>query len=133
MRKERERDPTVCQCGDWVIDFPPEWNHTELTNRRSPSCLSANRCSLALVVVGSGTEGWSQVHMEHFDTVALPLEPGEEGTDWIEGWGGCKGTREEREGTGANRKAQECKRNQRGVGVGEEGEGKGKRCLRDRN
>lgn len=79
-RKETERDQIECWCDDWVIDFPPEWNHTELTNRRSPSCSSVSRCSLGTVAVGSGTEGWSQVHMEHFDKVALTLEPGEEGT-----------------------------------------------------
>lgn len=32
-------------------------------------------------MVGSGTEGWSQVRMEHLDKVALTPEPGEEGTD----------------------------------------------------
>lgn len=79
-RKETERDQTECLCDDWVIDFPPEWNHMELTNRRSPSCPSVNRCSLGTVAAGSGTEGWSQVRMEHFDRVALTPEPGEGGT-----------------------------------------------------
>ena len=69
-RKETERDQTECWCDGWVIDFPPEWNHMELTNQRSPSCLSVNHCSLGTAAVGSGTEGWSQVHMEHFDRVA---------------------------------------------------------------
>lgn len=34
-----------------------------------------------VVVVDSGTKGWSQVHTEHFDRVALILESGVEGTD----------------------------------------------------
>lgn len=42
-------------------------------------------------MVGSGTEGWDQVHMEHFDRVALIPEHGEEGTvvgqERREGWG----------------------------------------------
>lgn len=78
--RETERDQTEWRCDDWVIGFPPEWNHMEPTNQRSPSCPSTHRCSLGTVAVGSGTEGWSQVHMEHFDRVALTPEPGEEGT-----------------------------------------------------
>lgn len=86
-----ERDQTECWCDDWVIDFPPEQNHMELTNQRSPSCSSVSRCSLGTAAVGSGTEGWSQVHTEHFDRVALTLEPGEVGT--AGGWGGVEGVK----------------------------------------
>lgn len=78
--KETEKEQTGWWCDDWVIDFPPGWNHTEPTNQRSPFCSSLNHCNLGIVAVGSGTEGWSQVHMEHFDKVALIPEPGEEGT-----------------------------------------------------
>lgn len=90
-RRETERDQTECWRDDWVIDFPPEQNHMELTNQRSPSCSSVSRCSLGTAAVGSGTEGWSQVHTEHFDRVALTLEPGEVGT--AGGWGGVEGVK----------------------------------------
>lgn len=84
MRKETERGQTEGRCDDWVVDFPPEWNHMELTSQWSPSCPSVSHCSLGMVAVGSGTEG--QVHMEHFDSVALTPGPGGEGT----GKGGIK-------------------------------------------
>lgn len=86
MRKETERGQTEGRCDDWVVDFPPEWNHMELTSQWSPSCPSVSHCSLGMVAVGSGTEGRSQVHMEHFDSVALTPGPGGEGT----GKGGIK-------------------------------------------
>lgn len=86
MRKEMERGQTEGRCDDWVVDFPPEWNHMELTSQWSPSCPSVSHCSLGMVAVGSGTEGRSQVHMEHFDSVALTPGPGGEGT----GKGGIK-------------------------------------------
>lgn len=86
--RETEREQTEWWCDDWVIDFPPEWNHMEPTNRRSPSCPPLNRCSLGMVAAGSGTEGRSQVHMEHFDRVALTPASGEEGT--VIGWRGTE-------------------------------------------
>ena len=79
-RRETERHQTECWCDDWVIGFRPEQNRTELTNQRSLSCLSLNRCSLGTAALGSGTEGRSQVHMVHFDRGALTLEAGEVGT-----------------------------------------------------
>ncbi len=116
-RRETERDQTECRCDDWVIDFPPEWNHMEPTNRRSPSCPSVSRCSLGTVAVGSGTEGWSQVRMERFDRVALTPEPGGEGTVI-----GQRGEEEERKMDGKM-----GSRGEREMG------GRERRCLRDGN
>lgn len=79
-RKETERGRTERRCDDWVVDFPPEWNHMELTSQRSPFCPSVSRCSLEVAAEGSGTERRSQVHTERFDRVALTPEPGGEGT-----------------------------------------------------
>lgn len=73
-RRETGRAQTECCCDGWVTDFHPEQNRTEQTTQRIPSCSSSNRCSLDVAVVGSGTEGRGQVHMEHFDRVALALE-----------------------------------------------------------
>lgn len=46
--------------------------------------------------MGSETEGWNQVRMEHFDKVALTREPGEEGTGI--GQGGHRRVRGEERG-----------------------------------
>lgn len=67
-----------------------------------------------MVVVGSGTERWNQVHMEHFDRVALTLEPGE-----VETVG-------ERRGQGKTEERKKKKDKRRGR------EGR-MRCLRDGN
>lgn len=40
-----------------------------------------------MVVAGSGTRGRSQVHMKHFERVALTLASGEEGTVVERDWG----------------------------------------------
>lgn len=80
MRRETERVQIECWCDDWVTGFLLEMNHMEPTTQRSPSYSELNRCNLGMAMVGSGTEGRSQVHMEHFDRVALILEAGEVGT-----------------------------------------------------
>lgn len=84
-RRERGRGQTEGRCDDWVTGSRPEWNRTEPTTPRSPSCWQVNRCSLGMAaVVRSGTEGRSQVQTEHSDRAALTLVPGEGGT--VTGW-----------------------------------------------
>lgn len=73
-RRETGRAQTERCCDGWVTDFHPEQNRTEQTTQRIPSCSSSNRCTLDVALVGFGTEGRGQVHMEHFDRVALALE-----------------------------------------------------------
>lgn len=74
-RRETEKDQTECWCDGWVIDSPPEQSRKEPTNRRSPSCPSANRCRLGKAAAGSGTRGRSLVRTAHFDRVACILAP----------------------------------------------------------
>ena len=66
------------------------WNHTGQTSQRSLSCPSVCRCSPGMASEGPETEGRSQVHMEHFDRVALTPEPEGEGTGWKERKGAQK-------------------------------------------
>lgn len=73
-RRETARAQAACCCGGWATDSHPEQSRTEQTTQRTPSCSSLNRCTLDVVVAGSGTEGRGQVHTERLDKVALALE-----------------------------------------------------------